>query len=83
MKKLRVEKVQLNYLFTRKSRQEIKNGQHKKIHKPITTMTPLNSDAMSSDDSKDEQNNGTTKSGRQGYSSKDDYQSRRKSSQGK
>jgi hypothetical protein len=46
-------------------------------------MPPLNSDVMSSDDSKDEQNNMMTKSGGQGFSSKDDYQSRHESSQGK
>jgi hypothetical protein len=83
MKKLRVEKVQLNCLFARKNRQEKKNGQHQKTHKSITTTPPLNSDAMSSDDSKDKQNNSTTKSDRQGFLSKDDYQSCRKSSQGK
>jgi hypothetical protein len=46
-------------------------------------MPPLTSDAMSSDNSKDEQNNAMAKSGRQGYLSKEDYQSCRKSSQGK
>jgi hypothetical protein len=46
-------------------------------------MPLLNSDEMSSNDSKDKWNNATTKSGRQGYLSKDNYQSRRKSSQGK
>jgi hypothetical protein len=55
----------------------------KNTHRSITTLPPLDSDAMSSDDSKDEQNNATTKLGRQGYSSKDNYQSRHKSSQGK
>ncbi len=61
-----------------------KNGPKKQTHKLITTMPPLNSDAMSSNDSKDKQNNATTKSGGQGYSLFDDnYQSRRKSSQGK
>ncbi len=39
----------------------------KQTHISITTMPPLNSDAMSSDDSKDARNNATTKSGRQGY----------------
>ncbi len=60
-----------------------KKGQCQKTHKSITTMPPLNSDVMSSDDSKDEQNNMMTKSGGQGFSSKDDYQSRHESSQGK
>ncbi len=46
-------------------------------------MPPLTSDAMSSNDSKDKRNNATAKSGEQGYLSKEDYQSRRKSSQGK
>ncbi len=46
-------------------------------------MPPLTSDAMSSNDSKDERNNATAKLGGQGYLSKEDYQSRRKSSQGK
>ncbi len=46
-------------------------------------MPPLNSDAMSSDDSKDKWNNATTKLGGQGYTSKDNYQSHRKTSQGK
>ncbi len=81
MKKLRVENVQLNCLFTRLNRQEIHNGQ--KNHKLITTTPPLTSDAMSSDNSKDERNNTTAKSGGQGYLSKDNYQSCHKSSQGK
>jgi hypothetical protein len=38
---------------------------------------------MSSNDSKDKRNNATVKLGGQGYLSKEDYQSRRKSSQGK
>ncbi len=46
-------------------------------------MPPLNSDAMSFDDSKDKQNNAMTKSGGQGFSSKDNYQSCHESSQGK
>jgi hypothetical protein len=83
MKKMRVEKVHLNCLFTRKNRQQKKTGQHKKTHKLITTIPALNSDAMSSDDSKDKQNNATTKLGGQGYLSQDDYQSRRESSKGK
>jgi hypothetical protein len=83
MKKMRVEKVQLNCLFPRKNRQEKKMDNAKKTHKSITTMPPINSDAMSSDNSKDEWNNDMTKSGRQGFLSKDNYQSRRKSSQGK
>jgi hypothetical protein len=82
MKNLRVKKVQLNCLFTRLNRQEILNRQ-KKTHKSIATMPPLISDAMSSDDNKDEQNNATVNLGRQGYLSKDDYQSCRESSQGK
>jgi hypothetical protein len=79
MTKLRVEKDQLNCLFTRLNRQEIINGQ-KKPHKSIATTPPLTSDAMSSDDSKDEWNNAMMKSGKQGYLSEDDYQSCRKSS---
>ncbi len=55
----------------------------KKTHKLIATTPPLTSDVMSSDDSKDERNNATEKLGRQGYLSKEDYQSRRESSQGK
>jgi hypothetical protein len=55
----------------------------KKTHKSIATTPPLTSDAMTSDDSKDKWNNATTKSGGQGYLSKEDYQSRRESSQGK
>jgi hypothetical protein len=55
----------------------------KQTHKSITRTPPLNSDAMNSKNSKDEQNNATTKLGRQGYLSKDDYHSRRESSQGK
>ena len=55
----------------------------KNTHRSITTLPPLDSDAMSSDDSKDEQNNATTKLGRQGYLSKEDYQSCHESSQGK
>jgi hypothetical protein len=58
--KLRVENVQLNYLLTRLNRQEIKNGQKKLTRKSITTTPPLNSDAMSSNDSKDKWNNATT-----------------------
>ncbi len=81
MKILRVENIQLNCLFTRLNRQEIKK--QKKNHKWITTTPPLTSDAMSPDDSKDERNNATAKSGGQGYLSKDDYQSRCESSQGK
>jgi hypothetical protein len=81
MKKLRVENIQLNYLFTGLNRQEIINGQ-KKTHKSIATTPPLTSDAMSSDNSKDEQNNATAKSGGQGYLSEEDYQSRHESSQG-
>jgi hypothetical protein len=46
-------------------------------------MPPITSDAMSSNDSKDEGNNARVKSGRQGYLSKEDYQSRHESSQGK
>jgi hypothetical protein len=46
-------------------------------------MPPLTSDAMSSDNSKDEQNNAMVIPGRQGYLSEEDYQSRCKSSQGK
>jgi hypothetical protein len=75
--------VQLNCLFTSLNKQEIKTDNTKQTHKLITTMPLLNSDVMSSDDSKDEWNNAATKSGRQGYSSKDDYQSRCDSSQGK
>jgi hypothetical protein len=82
MKKLRVENVQLNCLFTRLNRQEINNGQ-KHTHKSITTTPLLISDAMSSDDSKEKRNNATAKSGGQGYLSKDAYQSCRESSQGK
>jgi hypothetical protein len=44
-----------------------KNGQLQKTHKLIITMPPLNSDAMSSDNSKDKQNNAMTKLGRQGF----------------
>jgi hypothetical protein len=55
----------------------------KKPHKLITTTPPLNSDAMSSDDSKEKQNNAMTKLGRQGFLSEDNYQSCRESSQGK
>ncbi len=65
------------------NRQEIKNGQKKQTHKSITTTPPLTSDAMSSNDSKNKQNNMTAKLGGQGYLSKDDYQSHRESSQGK
>jgi hypothetical protein len=83
MKKLRLEKVKLNCLFTRKNRQEKKTDNAKKTHKLITTMPPLNSDAMSSDDSKDKRNNATTKLSGQGYLSEEDYQIRRESSQGK
>jgi hypothetical protein len=83
MKKLRVEKVQLNCLFTRKNRKWKKTDNAKKSHKLITTMPLLNSDAMSSDDSKDKQNKATTKSGGEGFLSKDDHQSRRENSQGK
>ncbi len=79
--KLRVENVQLNCLFTRLNRQEIINRQ-KKPHKSIATGPPLTSDAMSSDNSEDKRNNTTVKSGGHGYLSKEDYQSRRKSSQG-
>jgi hypothetical protein len=61
MKKLRVENVQLNCLFTRLNRQEIINGQ--KNHKLIATRPPLTSDAMSSNDSKDKWNNMTAKLG--------------------
>jgi hypothetical protein len=82
MKKLRVENVQLNCLFTRLNRQEIINGQ-KKTHKSIATTPLLTSDAMSSNDSKDEWNNATAKLGGQGYLSEEDYQSRSESSQGK
>jgi hypothetical protein len=82
MKKLRVKNVQLNCLFTRLNRQEIINGQ-KKTHKSIATTPPLTSDAMSSNNSKDKRNNAAVKSGGQGYLSEEDYQSRRKSSQGK
>jgi hypothetical protein len=46
-------------------------------------MPPLTSDAMSSSNSKDKWNNVMAKLGRQGYLSKDDYQSPRESSQGK
>jgi hypothetical protein len=66
-----------------KIKQAVDNKQTKKTHKLIATMPPLTSDAMSSDNSKDEQNNATAKSGGQGYLSEEDYQSRRKSSQGK
>ncbi len=83
MKKLRVEKVQLNCLFMRKKGRRWKSGNTKQTHKSITTAPALNFDVMSSDDSKDKWNNATTKSGGQGYLSEDDYQSRRKSSQGK
>jgi hypothetical protein len=81
MKKLKVENIQLNCLFTRLNRQEINNK--KKLIKSITTMPLLTSDAMSSDNSKDERNNATAKSGGQGYLSKDNYLSHRESSQGK
>jgi hypothetical protein len=67
MKKLRAEKVQLNCLFTRENRQEKKMDNAKKTHRSITTTPPLNSDAMSSDDSKDERNKVTTKLGGQGF----------------
>jgi hypothetical protein len=83
MKKLRVEKVQLNCLFTRKNRQEKKTDNAKKTHKLITTMTPFNSDVMSSGNSKDKRNNATTKLVGQGFLSKDDYQSCRESSRRK
>jgi hypothetical protein len=83
MKKIRVEKIQLNCLFTRKTGRRKKTNDAKKTHKLITTMPPLNSDAMNSEDSKDERNNATTKLGRQGFLSEDNYQSRRESSQGK
>ena len=83
MKKMRVENVQLNYEFTRLNRQEINNGQTKQTHKLITTMPPLTSDAMSSNNSKDKRNNTTAKLGGQGYLSEDNYKSRRESSQGK
>jgi hypothetical protein len=66
-----------------KNRQEKKMNNAKKTHKSITTMLPLTSDAMSSNNSEDKQNNAVTKMGRQGFTSKDNYQSRRKSSQGK
>jgi hypothetical protein len=46
-------------------------------------MPLLTTDAMSSNDSKDERNNVRVKLGGQGYLSKKDYLSRRKSSQGK
>ncbi len=46
-------------------------------------MPPLTSDALSSNESKDKQNNAMAKSGWQGYLSEDNYQSRRESSQGK
>jgi hypothetical protein len=55
----------------------------KKTHKSIATMPLLTSDAMSSNDSKDERNNVMAKSGGQGYLSKEDYQSHHESSQGK
>ncbi len=58
------------------------NGK-KQPHKSIATTPPLTSDAMSSNDSKDEQNKAMVKSGGQGYLSEEDYQSRHKSSQGK
>ncbi len=45
-------------------------------------MPLLTSDAMSSNDSKDEQNNAMVKLGGQGYLSEEDYQSHCKSSQG-
>ncbi len=80
---MRVENVQLNCLFTRLNMQEINNGQKKHTHKSITTMPPLTSDAMSSNNSKDEGNNATAKLGGQGYLSEEDYQSRRESNQGK
>jgi hypothetical protein len=57
--------------------------EQKKTHKLIATTPPLTSDAMSSDDNKDERNNMTAKLGGQGYLSEEDYQSRRESSQGK
>jgi hypothetical protein len=81
MKNLRAENIQLNCLSTRLNRQEIINGQ--KTHKLIATMPLLTSDAMSSDNRKDEQNNAMAKSGGQGYLSEEDYQSRHKSSQGR
>jgi hypothetical protein len=62
----------------RKNRQEKKMDNTKKTHKWTTTMPQLNSDAMSSDNSKDKWNNATTKSGGQGFLSKDNYQSCRK-----
>ncbi len=46
-------------------------------------MPPLTSEAMSSNNSKDKHNIGTAKLGRQGYLSKEDYQSCPESSQGK
>ncbi len=82
MKKIRVDNLQLNCLFTRLNRQGINNGQIK-THKLITNTPPLTSDAMSSDDSKDKRNNATAKLGGHGYLSKDNYQSPRESSQGK
>jgi hypothetical protein len=54
-----------------------------RTHKLIATTSPLTSDAMSSDNSEDERNNATSKLGRQGYLFEEDYQSCRKSSQGK
>jgi hypothetical protein len=51
----------------RTNRQEKQNRQHKKTHKSITTMPPLNSDAVSSDNSKDKRNNMTTKLGGHGF----------------
>ena len=83
MKKLRLEKVKLNCLFTRKNRQEKKTDNAKKTHKLITTMPPLNSGVMSSNNSKDKRNKATTKSGGTGFLSEDDYQRRCESSQGK
>jgi hypothetical protein len=56
---------------------------NKQTHKSIATTPPLTSDAMSSNDSKDERNNATAKSGGQGYLSEEDFQSCCKSSQGK
>jgi hypothetical protein len=55
----------------------------KQTHKLITSLPPLNSDEMGSNDSKAKQNNATTKMVGQGYSSEDNYQSCRKCSQGK
>jgi hypothetical protein len=81
------EKIESRKRSTELSAYKIKQAEDKQrtkqTHKLITTVPLLNSNAMSSDDSKEVRNNTTTKSGGQGYLSKDDYQNLCDISQGK